>query len=163
MKPMWKLAGYLTSVSRPSFMLVITNQTTRTYSDVWYVADNTTQIDIYEAIIDYGRAVRIDETGFYQPLLRETGGIHDGRLQPGETWSIAIEGYGNSLGFPVTDLTTAGIIGNTPAGFSSGSIIAFTVPEPNGMLIVISCVLCLTYFRTPIAVAVFAPTEQIVR
>jgi hypothetical protein len=123
-------------------MLSIKNETSRTFTDLWYVADPQTSLTNYDGIINEGLAFKIDGTmtmNLNNPLRSEVGGIVNERFEPGETWNFVIDNYKNSLGLSAAALESIGVgwesddAGHTIA-LSSGSIIAL-VPEPTTALL----------------------------
>ena len=130
----------------PDSLVEIVNLTSRTFSEVWYVADRDTSISNVDGFAeDFGVAAsgvpvsnesfRIDNmlsdpNGIHHPLVFES--IPNGLFEPGETWQFVLQDYSNALGLPPDAFTSFGVgsasidIAGTIG--SSGSIIA--VPEP---------------------------------
>ena len=130
----------------PDSLVEIVNLTSRTFSEVWYIADRDTSISNVDGFAeDFGVAAsgvpvsnesfRIDNmlsdpNGIHHPLVFES--IPNGLFEPGETWQFVLQDYSNALGLPPDAFTSFGVgsasidIAGTIG--SSGSIIA--VPEP---------------------------------
>lgn len=129
----------------PDAIVDIRNLSGIAWKEVWYVADQETNItnfdgeandilspSIHEAFrIDY---LISDPGGSHHPLLSESM-TADGIWEPGESWQFVLQDYTNTLGLPPSAITSIGVgtASGTPAtGIidSSGSIIAVAIPEP---------------------------------
>ncbi len=131
-------------------LVEIVNLTSRTFSEVWYVADRDTTITNVDGFAeDAGVAAsgvpvsnysfRIDNSlsdpnGIHHPLIFESN--PNGLFEPGETWQFVLQDYQNALGLPPDAFTSIGI-GSASIDIpgivgSSGSIIA--VPEPQAFV-----------------------------
>ncbi len=130
------------------------NLNTVTFRNVWYVADKETDIsnldglaeDALPGIPPSHESFRIDNmfsdpNGSHHPLLQESL-IADGLWQPNEVWAFVLQDYRNSLGLPPESFTSLHV-GSASMNIatlvpSSGSIIAIAVPEPSGLLVLLS-------------------------
>ena len=119
----------------PNALVMITNLTVppQTFTDVWYVADRETLLSNPDGIaaapgLPLQLAFKIDAVGSNTPLVMESFAA-DGLWTPGETWTFIIQDYINSLGLPPALIDSIGVpsLMSPP---SSGSIVAFPVPEP---------------------------------
>ena len=129
-------------------LVSITNITfpQQTFDQVWYVGNPNTylsNVDGYVNQLGYedlgaGLAFRIDTEGKNRPLVSESMN-DDGIFEPGETWTFIIQDFSTGLGGPTADkIDSIGVAGGSllsPGGvasdyMSSGSIIAFPIPEP---------------------------------
>lgn len=122
----------------PNALVEIRNLTGKAWTDVWYVADDETNITNFDGEAnDIGfppltEAFRIDAIGVNRPLVFESiaaNGIWD----IGETWRFILQDYTNTLGLPPDAISSIGVgSASSPSASgiidSSGSIIA--VPEP---------------------------------
>ncbi len=126
--------------------LSIINQTNKTFTNLWYVADPETSITNIDGMVNDQPAFRIDRLpldpgplppppifDINNPLIWESGAMN-GIFEPGETWTFVIDNYKNSAGLPAHALSSLGVgsESGSPLGasdHSSGSIIAL-VPEP---------------------------------
>ncbi len=123
----------------PNILVTMTNLTTITWDEVWYVADPETTITNFDGWIgnaglgDAEEAFLIDWLGINMPLIAESL-VVDNKFQAGETWEFIIQDYSNVLGGPPTPFDSMGIaslsVGWPP---STSSIIA--VPEPATVLL----------------------------
>jgi hypothetical protein len=122
----------------PNIVVSMTNLTTRSFADVWYVGDAVaaleTMLSNTDGQINAGlpNAFKIDSVGLNQPLIFESIAYND-VFEPGETWNFIIDDYSNVYGLPASALATWGVGWGSGADFvSSGSII---VPEPGTLLL----------------------------
>ena len=129
------------SAAAANTLVTMTNLTTRSFVEVWYVADpNVTFISNIDGFVTslpgtvLGEAFRIDSLasdpgGINHPLVFGDNG--NDIFEPGESWGFIIDDYG-SLGLASAFLS-AGLVGGAsvpdPLG-STGSIIAIELPEP---------------------------------
>jgi len=130
----------------------IRNLSGRVWQEVWYVADDETDITNFDGeanalgLPPLNEAFRIDNKvsdpgGSHHPLLSESM-TPDGIWEIGESWQFVLQDYFNTLGYLPESLTSIGVgsLSASPAtgiAESSGSIIAYTevVPEPSTMLL----------------------------
>lgn len=114
----------------PNVLLIITNLTNISFTDLHYVADQGTTYSNFDGIINGEHAVVIDNVGLNRPLLAEVGGSQPLVFEPGETWEIVLDDwlYTGSLG--AAHLGSIGVPSSLFSGPSSGSIVAIPVPEP---------------------------------
>lgn len=126
----------------PNALIVMTNMTTTTWQDLYYVADPETtfsnvdgRAESFAAAGIFTDAMRIDAVGVNRNLISESI-IADGLFQPGETWRFIVQDYANLLGAPAGSFTSLdfagasagpGVPGIVP---SSGSIVQMVVPSP---------------------------------
>ena len=124
----------------PNYLVSITNETGRPWTELWYVADVVTHISNIDGLVDevpghlLGFAFRIDAQwsdplGSHWPLLSESL-IQDGIFQPNETWEFVLQDYWDDHPLPRPELYGSLGIASASSGdtVSTGSIIA--VPEP---------------------------------
>ncbi len=122
-------------------LLSITNSTSRTFSDLWYVADPETSISNIDGEINFNPAFKIDGTvtiNQNNPLISESF-ASDEYFTPGETWTFIIDGYSNAVSALPSELASIGVgFDSAEPGLtiplSSGSIVAL-VPEPSAALL----------------------------
>jgi hypothetical protein len=124
----------------------ITNQTGRSYTNLWYVADPETTLTNVDGLVNNEHAFKIDTAGINVPLIFESTNIN-GVFEPGETWDFLIDGYFNTFGLPASAFMSIGV-GTFSVGDqkSSGSIIGTPVPEPTSCMLV-ACSLTGFLFR----------------
>ena len=117
----------------------ITNLTSRSFSDLWYVADPETTITNVDGLVNGEEAFKIDSIGLNQSLVLESINPN-GIFEPGEQWDFVIDGYVNASALPASAFHSVGLVGGLSAGDSqsSGSIIAMPVPEPTAIVILLS-------------------------
>lgn len=123
----------------PNALVVITNLTGRTLTDLYYVADEgTTFSNIDGGAFGAGSpairtpAFRIDSLGMNKNLIFESIAM-DGILEPGETWQFIVQDYGNAAGIGPDALFSVGLAGDSPNfGImdSSASIVRTNIPAP---------------------------------
>jgi hypothetical protein len=127
-----------TDEADPNALVVITNLTGLSWSDLWYVGDppnatggGGTSFTNVDGVVNGGLAFKIDTAGLNTPLVFESIAA-DGIFAPGEIWHFIIQDYGNAAALAADALDSIGV-GSASAGGppSSGSIIAIRhVPEP---------------------------------
>ncbi len=118
----------------PNPLVLIQNLSTRTWFDVWYVADaEETFLQNYDGVVNGGLAFKIDNIGLNTPLVLESMTL-DNIFEPGEVWGFVIQDYFNTLGLPPSLMVSPGV-GFFSMGdeISSGSIIA--IPAPGAILL----------------------------
>jgi len=116
-------------------LVIMTNMTTRNFTDVWYVADAAwTTITNLDGKINMGMAFKIDTVGVNRPLVFEDM-IPDDIFQAGETWHFILQDYQNVQGLAPSAFFSMGLVGAGSDGdpTSSGSIVA--IPEPASMAV----------------------------
>jgi len=119
----------------PDALVLMTNLTTVSFTDVWYVADpEETFLTNVDILVNGAEAFKIDYLGVNVPLVFESI-LADAIFVPGETWHFIIQDYSNVFGLPPSALGSIGVPSAVavPDG-SSGSIIAI-VPEPSTALL----------------------------
>ena len=111
----------------------VTNLTSQSYTDVYYVADPETNLTNWDELVgnaglgDAKKAFKIDKVGENQPLLTESISA-DGIWQPNEAWAFVIQDYSNTLNLAPNLFGSLGIASlSSGDSVSSGSIL---VPEP---------------------------------
>jgi hypothetical protein len=110
----------------------ITNLTTRSFNELWYVADPETTITNVDGLVNGEEAFRIDSVGVNVPLIAEIGGALPGIFEPGETWRFILQDYSNTAFVSPAMLGSIGVP-SPVSTISSGSIIA--IPEPGTILL----------------------------
>jgi hypothetical protein len=120
----------------PNAVVSITNLTSESWAEVWYVADPETYLTNHDGWINGELAFKIDNVGLNTPLLFESMNSNL-VFEPGETWTFAIQDYLNMFRL------SPALFGSTGVGFpsrgdqlSTGSIIAIPVPAPGAILLV---------------------------
>jgi hypothetical protein len=108
-----------------NFSLNITNLNATAFTDLWYVANASTTISNFDGLINGMPAFKIDTVGVNTPLAGESI-LADGIFAPGETWSIILQDFTNSLFGP----GALGAIGVPDLTGASASIVAYPVPVP---------------------------------
>ncbi len=119
----------------PNVLLVITNLTNISFTDLHYVADPSTTFSNYDGLINGQLSVVIDNLGVNRALLAEVGGTLPLVFEPGETWEIVLDDWGNAAGFGAADLGSIGVPSGVPGDLSTGSIVANPVPEPASLIL----------------------------
>jgi hypothetical protein len=124
--------------------LSITNETTRSFSDLWYVSDGLVSITNIDGEINGFSAFKIDGTltsNANNPLISESLGVNE-VFEPGETWTFILDGFNDLVYAAPTSTPWLGSVGVgtdsdqiSTVYLSSGSIIAF-VPEPSTALLI---------------------------
>lgn len=114
----------------PNVLLIITNLTNISFTDLHYVADPQTTFSNYDGIINGQHAAKLDNVGLNRPLIAEVGGILPLVFEPGETWEIVLDDWLGPIGFTAADLSSIGVPSTFLPSASSGSIVAIPVPEP---------------------------------
>ena len=112
----------------PNALVSMTNTTTTSFANVWYVADPETTLTNVDGLVNGMLSFKIDAVGVNTPLIFESLAF-DGIFTAGETWHFIIQDYANGLGLLPSAFASIGV---PSAGdlVSSGSIIA-EVPEPS--------------------------------
>ena len=118
----------------PNPLVYIQNMGTRTWFDVWYVADaGETFMQNYDGWVNGGLAFKIDNIGLNTPLIYESITV-DNIFEPLEVWGFVIQDYQNLLGLPPSAFGSIGVGGYSMGDeISSGSIIA--IPAPGAILL----------------------------
>ena len=120
----------------PNRMVVVTNRTNRSWTDLYYVGDPATSFSNVDgfgiasgAPLFSGVAFRIDSVGFNRPLVAESM-TADNVFEPGEEWRFVVQDYASPLG-PPDSFFSVGFAGDSisPNHPSAASIVHF-VPEP---------------------------------
>jgi PEP-CTERM motif len=119
----------------PNVLLIITNLTNISFTDLHYVADPSTTFSNYDGLINGQLSVVIDNLGVNRSLLAEVGGMLPLVFEPGETWEIVLDDWGNAAGFGAADLGSIGVPSGVPGDLSTGSIVANPVPEPASLIL----------------------------
>ena len=114
----------------PNALLSITNMTVFSFTDLHYVTDPGTGFTNFDGVINGFEAVRLDSVGVNRPLISEVGGVLPMVFEPGETWTVILDDWGNAAGFGAADLGSIGVPTSGPGDLSTGSIVAIPVPEP---------------------------------
>lgn len=117
----------------PNALLSITNNTTISFVDLHYVADPGTGFTNFDGTINTFEAVKLDTVGVNRPLVSEVGGSTALVFEPGETWNVILDDWGNGSGLTAADLGSIGVPSFPIPGapdLSSGSIVANILPEP---------------------------------
>lgn len=120
----------------PNVLLIITNLTNLSFTDLHYVADPNTTYSNFDGIINGEHAVKLDNVGLNRPLLAEVGGSIPLVFEPGETWEVVLDDWLNGAGFGAADLGSIGVPSNILPDPSSGSIVALPVPEPASLSLI---------------------------
>lgn len=116
-------------------LVFITNLTTRSFYDLWYVGEpNFTSFTNIDGTVNGADAFKIDTVGVNRPLVSESI-LADGIFSPGETWQFIIDDYFNAAGFPASAFTSLGV--PSLGGSSSGSIVANPVPAPGSIALIL--------------------------
>ncbi len=140
----------------PDAIVDIRNLSGIAWQEVWYVADQETNITNFDGEANdilsppVQEAFRIDYMisdpgGSHHPLLSESM-TPDGIWEPGESWQFVLQDYTNTLGLPASAISSIGVgtASGTPAtGIidSSGSIIAIAIPEPASAMLGLSALI----------------------
>jgi len=121
----------------PNVLMVITNLSGRSWTDLFYVGDPDTTFSNYDgfgvsatAPGVSGLAARIDAVGSNRVLLAESM-TSDGVFEIGESWEIILQDWSHPAGRGpdlMGALDFAGASFGDP--FSTGSIVQFLVPAP---------------------------------
>ncbi|MHC4725911.1 MAG: hypothetical protein ACYS17_01665 [Planctomycetota bacterium] len=120
----------------PNVVVSITNLTTESWAELWYVADSETYLTNHDGWINGELAFKIDNIGLNTPLLFESMNSNL-VFEPGETWLFAIQDYLNMFGLQPSLFGSIGVgFSNNGDRLSSGSIIAIPVPAPGAVLLV---------------------------
>lgn len=114
----------------PNVLLIITNLTNISFTDLHYVQDPQTTFSNFDGIINGEHAVKIDNVGLNRPLIAELGGTQPLVFEPGETWEIVLDDWLTATGLTPADLGSIGVPSPPVPDPSSGSIVAIPVPEP---------------------------------
>lgn len=118
----------------PNPLVLIQNQGTWTWFDVWYVADaEETFLQNYDGVVNGALAFKIDNIGLNTPLVFESMTL-DNIFEPGEVWGFVIQDYQNVPGLPASAFGSIGVgVFSKGDQISSGSIIA--IPAPGAILL----------------------------
>lgn len=127
----------------PNALVVITNLTGTSWTDLFYVADPETFFSNEDGLAESAaapglrtQAMRIDALGSNRNLVFESIAV-DGIFDPGETWHFIVQDYSNALGAAPSSFTSLdfagasagpGVPGLAP---SSASIVQMVVPSPS--------------------------------
>lgn len=123
------------SANIPNTLLVITNLTNFSFTDLHYVADPDTTFSNFDGLINGEEAVLIDNVGVNRPLIAEIGGSQPLVFEPGETWEIVLDDWINAVGLNAVDLSSIGVPSTILPDPSSGSIVATLIPEPASLML----------------------------
>lgn len=75
------------------YEIVMINNSGRSFSDVWFVADSPNfWVGEYDGSVNNGPAMRIDSSGVNQPLISESMTANE-IFEPGETWIFRINNW----------------------------------------------------------------------
>lgn len=138
--------------SVPNSLVVMTNLTTTTWRELFYVGDIETTFSNIDGIASTDEvpppgalatlAFRIDSLGMNRPLVFESGAA-DGFFAPGETWHFIIQDYSNTLGLPPSLMSSLDFAGGSVGDLdSSGSIVQFLVPAPGSAGLLLAAAGC---------------------
>ncbi len=120
----------------PNVVVSITNLTSESWREVWYVADPETFLTNHDGWVNGESAFKIDNVGLNTPLLFESMSSNL-IFEPNETWEFVIQDYMNALKLPAPLFGSIGVgFSSTGDKLSSGSIIAIPVPAPGAIFIV---------------------------
>lgn len=108
------------------------NLSGRSFSDLWYVAENGSGHSNFDGIINGAEAFKIDAIGGNRPLIGESI-TANGIFEPGEAWTFIIDDFTNFFGFLPEDFVSIGVPSGAPGSGSSGSIVALEVPTPGAV------------------------------
>lgn len=126
----------------PNALVLITNLTDRSLTDLFYVADATlvgfgntgfSNVDGLASQLTTdpplaARAFRIDSEGINRPLVFESIAANN-IFEPGETWHFIVQDYFNDLGIAPDAFFSVGFGDGSDVGGSSASIVQF-IPSP---------------------------------
>jgi len=136
-------ASTFTGAAGGQWELSITNETSRSFSDLWYVSDGAASITNVDGVINGFSAFKIDGTltsNANNPLVFESLVMNE-VFEPGETWTFILDGFDDIFTLP-TSIPWLGSVGVgsdsdqlTTISLSSGSIVAI-VPEPGTALMI---------------------------
>ncbi len=127
----------------PNRLVVVTNLTQRSWTDLFYVGDPSTEFSNVDGIGDggspggpTGRAFRIDSVGLNRPLIFESIAAND-IFEPGEQWQFLVQDYASPIGLP-DSFTSIGFADAsvTLMETSAASIVHF-VPEPTSAIAIV--------------------------
>lgn len=131
----------------PNVLLIITNLTNLSFTDLHYVADPLTTFSNYDGIINGQHAVLLDNVGLNRPLIAEVGGSQALVFEPGETWEIVLDDWLTGTGLTPADLGSIGVPSTLVPDPSSGSIVAIPVPEPASAAVIALGAMAVGYRR----------------
>ena len=129
----------------PNALVVMTNLTERSWTDLFYVGDPSTTFSNVDGIADAGvldqltgLAFRIDSVGVNKPLIFESIAAND-IFEPGETWHFIVQDYASPIG-PPDSFTSIGFADASTAVIetSAASIVQFRIPEPTTSLLLLT-------------------------
>ncbi len=129
----------------PQVTVIMFNMSGRSFSDVWYIADEDTTVSAFDGIITSDgnvQAFKIDNVGANKPLIFESM-TADGIWENGERWDFVLQDYVNTGGLAPSLFSTIGL--NSPGPFSSGNILA--IPEPSRAMLLVLGVMGLVLKR----------------
>ena len=137
-------ASTFTGAPGGQWELSITNETSRSFSDLWYVSDGATSITNVDGVINGFSAFKIDGTltsNANNPLVSESLVMNE-VFEPGETWTLILDGFDDFTNSAAIAIPWLGSVGvgtdsdqTTTIALSSGSIVAI-VPEPGTALLI---------------------------
>lgn len=110
-------------------ILILTNGTNYSFTDMHYVADPGTTFSNFDGFINGQIAVRLDSVGVNAPVIYESNNAND-IFEPGETWEVILNDWTNTAGGQPEDLGSIGVPSSFGLALSTGSIVALPVPEP---------------------------------
>ncbi|MDX9910445.1 MAG: PEP-CTERM sorting domain-containing protein [Phycisphaerales bacterium] len=127
----------------PNALVVMTNLTGRSWTDLFYVGDLETTFTNVDGVASTNEApppnslltfaFRIDSFGLNRALVFESIAF-DGVFEPGETWHFIIQDYSNTFGLSPAAFGSLDFAGGSVGdGLSSGSIVQFIVPAPGSL------------------------------
>lgn len=125
--------------TKPNALVLITNLTSRTLDNLFYVGDPETRFSNVDGE-GYGAgtptipglAFRIDSVGMNKNLIFESG-TFNGLLEPGETWQFIVQDYENAAGVAPDLFFSVGMAGDSIAIANSSASIVRMVPAPGSL------------------------------
>ncbi len=120
----------------PNALVTITNLTSRTLDNLFYVGDPETRFSNVDGFgfgagspSIPGLAFRIDEMGGNQNLIFESGAFN-GLFEPGETWQFIVQDFENAAGTTPDLFFSVGMAGDSIGITNSSASIVRMVPTP---------------------------------
>ena len=122
--------------TKPNALVLITNLTSRTLDNLFYVGDPETRFSNVDGLgfgagtpDIAGLAFRIDAIGMNKNLVFESVAAN-GIFEPGETWQFIVQDYENATGVAPDLFFSVGMAGDSLAIRNSSASIVRMVPTP---------------------------------
>lgn len=128
--------------TKPNALVVITNLTSRTLDNLFYVGDPEVRFSNVDGEgvgagtpTIPGLAFRIDSFGMNKNLIFESG-VFNGLLEPGETWQFIVQDFESASGTGPDLFYSVGMAGDSIGITNSSASIVRMVPTPGSVALI---------------------------